>query len=96
MLTGVCLLKDCSSFLYKVFSGYVPYSRRNKYTKKIRDFVNSDDSVLEFPVSLNTIERKWVHQIAEQWKTLDHQSFGLPPNRYIVVSKKQTQGIYQM
>ena len=74
--------------LYRLFSKYVPRSRRNKYTRAIRQFVNSDDTVLTFPATLNTIERRWIHNIAEQWKILNHESFGSGEERYIVVTKK--------
>ena len=66
----------------------VPYSRRAKYNKIIRKFVNSTENVLEFSPKLTKIERTWVHQIATQWKVLNHESFGEGKDRYIVVSKK--------
>ena len=80
------VMEESSDMLYRLFKKYVPRSRRNKYTRAIRQFVNSDDTVLTFPSTLNTIERRWIHNIAEQWK-LKHESFGLGEERYIVVTK---------
>ena len=89
-------MKDSSSFLYRLFPKYVPYSRRNnKYTKEIRAFVNSNDTTLKFPPSLTTLERRWVHQITSQWKCLESESFGEGESRYVVVSKKSSPGLTQ-
>ena len=54
----------------------------------IRAFVNSDETTLTFPGSLQKIERKWIHGIAEQWKILNHESYGPSDGRYVVVTKK--------
>ena len=87
-LLAAPVVQESSDMLYRLFSNYVPRSRRNKYTRAIRQFVNSDNTVLTFPSTLNTIERRWIHNIAEQWKILNHESFGSGEDRYIVVTKK--------
>ena len=66
----------------------VPYSRRSKYVRMFRQFYNSQDTHLEFPSSLTSVERMWVHKLATQWH-MTHQSFGEGNERSIVVTKNQ-------
>ena len=55
---------------------------------KLLQFKNSDQDIIEFPVSLTSEERKMVHEEAHYFG-LVHKSFGAEPNKYIVVRKKE-------
>uniref|UniRef100_A0A8I3MTW5 DNA-binding protein SMUBP-2 n=1 Tax=Canis lupus familiaris TaxID=9615 RepID=A0A8I3MTW5_CANLF len=53
----------------------------------IAEFVASEKTQLEFPPSLNSHDRMWVHQIAEE-HGLRHDSTGTGKKRFITVSKR--------
>nr|XP_055171196.1 DNA-binding protein SMUBP-2 isoform X2 [Nyctereutes procyonoides] len=53
----------------------------------IAEFVVSEKTQLEFPPSLNSHDRMWVHQIAEE-HGLKHDSTGTGKKRFITVSKR--------
>lgn len=63
-------------------------SRRAKYSKMIRNFMNSTETMLTFSNALTTFERCLVHRIAHQWE-IEHQSYGEGTERYIVVWKPE-------
>ena len=60
-------------------------SRRKKFSKMIRSFMNSSEPMLTFSNALTTFERCLVHRIAHQWQ-IEHQSYGEGKERYIVKS----------
>lgn len=53
----------------------------------ITEFVASEKTQLEFPASLDSQDRMWVHQIAEEYG-LRHESAGEGKERFITVSKR--------
>ncbi|XP_007171177.2 DNA-binding protein SMUBP-2 [Balaenoptera acutorostrata] len=53
----------------------------------IMEFVASEKTQLEFPASLDSQDRMWVHQIAEEYG-LRHESAGEGKERFITVSKR--------
>ena len=55
--------------------------------RKLRQFMDSDQDVMEFPVSLTAQERRMVHEEAQHFG-LVHKSFGTGSNKFIVVRKK--------
>ncbi|XP_032213741.1 DNA-binding protein SMUBP-2 isoform X3 [Mustela erminea] len=57
------------------------------FRAKIAEFVASEKTELEFPASLNSHDRMWVHQIAEE-HGLRHDSSGEGKKRFITVSKR--------
>ncbi|XP_045870917.1 DNA-binding protein SMUBP-2 [Meles meles] len=61
--------------------------RAEHFRAKIAEFVASEKSQLEFPASLNSHDRMWVHQIAEE-HGLRHDSSGEGKKRFITVSKR--------
>ena len=63
-------------------------SRRVKYSKMIRSFMNSSEKMLTFSNALTTFERCLVHRIAHQWQ-IEHQSYGEGKERYIIVWKPE-------
>ena len=63
-------------------------SRRAKFSKMIRSFMNSSKPMLTFSNALTTFERCLVHRIAHQWQ-IEHQSYGDGKERYIVVWKPE-------
>ena len=63
-------------------------SRRAKYSKMIRKFMNSSETMMTFSNALTTFERCLVHRIAHQWQ-IEHQSYGEGKERYIVVWKPE-------
>ncbi|XP_032735590.1 DNA-binding protein SMUBP-2 [Lontra canadensis] len=60
--------------------------RAEHFRAKIAEFVASEKTQLEFPASLNSHDRMWVHQIAEE-HGLRHDSSGQGKKRFITVSK---------
>ena len=60
-------------------------SRRAKFSKMIRSFMNSSEPLLTFSNALTTFERCLVHRIAHQWQ-IEHKSYGEGKERYIVKS----------
>ena len=60
-------------------------SRRAKFSKMIRSFMNSSKPMLTFSNALTTFERCLVHRIAHQWQ-IEHKSYGEGKERYIVKS----------
>ena len=63
-------------------------SRRAKFSKMIRSFMNSSKPMLTFSNALTTFERCLVQRIAHQWQ-IEHQSYGDGKERYIVVWKPE-------
>ncbi|XP_004393861.1 PREDICTED: DNA-binding protein SMUBP-2 [Odobenus rosmarus divergens] len=61
--------------------------RAERFRAKIAEFVASEKTQLEFPASLNSHDRMWIHQIAEE-HGLRHDSTGEGKNRFITVSKR--------
>ncbi|XP_059255360.1 DNA-binding protein SMUBP-2 isoform X3 [Mustela nigripes] len=57
------------------------------FRAKIAEFVASEKTELEFPASLNSHDRMWVHQIAEE-HGLRHDSSGEGKKRFVTVSKR--------
>lgn len=57
------------------------------FRAKIAEFVASEEARLEFPASLNSHDRMWIHQIAEELG-LRHDSSGQGKKRFITVSKR--------
>lgn len=45
---------------------------------------------MEFPTTLTSRERAWVHEIAESLGSLEHESVGEGNRRHIVIWKKAT------
>ena len=60
-------------------------SRRAKFSKIIRSFMNSSKPMLTFSNALTTFERCLVHRIAHQWQ-IEHMSYCEGKERYIVKS----------
>ena len=60
--------------------------RRLSLFKIVQDFVGSSNKSYDFPSSLNSRERLWVHEIAEEFQIL-HESQGEGKQRHIVLSK---------
>ena len=60
-------------------------SRRAKFSKNIRSFMNSSKPMLTFSNALTTFERCLVQRIAHQWQ-IEHKSYGEGKERYIVKS----------
>ncbi|KAF3822350.1 hypothetical protein GH733_007724 [Mirounga leonina] len=61
--------------------------RAEHFRAKIAEFVASEKTQLEFPASLNSHDRMWIHQIAEE-HGLRHDSTGEGKKRFITVSKR--------
>lgn len=61
--------------------------RAERFRAKIAEFVASEKTQLEFPASLNSHDRMWIHQIAEE-HGLRHDSTGEGKKRFITVSKR--------
>ncbi|XP_012613016.2 DNA-binding protein SMUBP-2 isoform X1 [Microcebus murinus] len=59
----------------------------DRFRAMIVEFVASEKTQLEFPASLNSHDRLWVHQIAEE-HGLRHDSAGEGKKRFITVSKR--------
>ncbi|XP_039091327.1 DNA-binding protein SMUBP-2 [Hyaena hyaena] len=57
------------------------------FRAKIAEFMASEEARLEFPASLNSHDRMWIHQIAEELG-LRHDSSGQGKKRFITVSKR--------
>uniref|UniRef100_A0A452UVW1 DNA-binding protein SMUBP-2 n=1 Tax=Ursus maritimus TaxID=29073 RepID=A0A452UVW1_URSMA len=64
--------------------------RAERFRAKIAEFVASEKTQLEFPASLNSHDRMWIHQIAEE-HGLRHDSTGEGKKRFITVSKRAPQ-----
>ncbi|XP_047546974.1 DNA-binding protein SMUBP-2 isoform X2 [Lutra lutra] len=67
--------------------GAATRDRAEHFRAKIAEFVASEKTQLEFPASLNSHDRMWVHQIAEE-HGLRHDSSGEGKKRFITVSKR--------
>ncbi|XP_045342158.1 DNA-binding protein SMUBP-2 isoform X2 [Leopardus geoffroyi] len=61
--------------------------RADRFRAEIAEFVASGNTRLEFPASLNSHDRMWIHQIAEE-HGLRHDSTGEGKKRFITVSKR--------
>ncbi|XP_058545926.1 DNA-binding protein SMUBP-2 isoform X3 [Neofelis nebulosa] len=61
--------------------------RADRFRAEIAEFVASENTRLEFPASLNSHDRMWIHQIAEE-HGLRHDSTGEGKKRCITVSKR--------
>ncbi|XP_042813350.1 DNA-binding protein SMUBP-2 isoform X2 [Panthera tigris] len=61
--------------------------RADRFRAEIAEFVASENTRLEFPASLNSHDRMWIHQIAEE-HGLRHDSTGEGKKRFITVSKR--------
>ncbi|XP_043437860.1 DNA-binding protein SMUBP-2 isoform X2 [Prionailurus bengalensis] len=61
--------------------------RADRFRAEIAEFVASENTRLEFPASLNSHDRMWIHQIAEE-HGLRHDSSGEGKKRFITVSKR--------
>uniref|UniRef100_A0ABI8ASC9 Immunoglobulin mu DNA binding protein 2 n=1 Tax=Felis catus TaxID=9685 RepID=A0ABI8ASC9_FELCA len=61
--------------------------RADRFRAEIAEFVASENTRLEFPASLNSHDRMWIHQIAEE-HGLRHDSAGEGKKRFITVSKR--------
>ncbi|XP_026901435.1 DNA-binding protein SMUBP-2 isoform X3 [Acinonyx jubatus] len=61
--------------------------RADRFGAEIAEFVASENTRLEFPASLNSHDRMWIHQIAEE-HGLRHDSTGEGKKRFITVSKR--------
>ncbi|XP_068963279.1 DNA-binding protein SMUBP-2-like, partial [Petaurus breviceps papuanus] len=70
-----------------VSGGGRPEGAGNPFRTAIVDFLESSETVLEFPASLNAHDRMLVHQLAEE-HGLKHESVGEGKERYISVHKK--------
>nr|XP_008106994.1 PREDICTED: DNA-binding protein SMUBP-2 [Anolis carolinensis] len=60
-----------------------------KHKAKILEFLDSSESQLEFPPSLNAHDRLLIHQLAEEYG-LQHLSLGEGKERYISIRRKTT------
>ncbi|KAB7507065.1 DNA-binding protein SMUBP-2 [Armadillidium nasatum] len=60
--------------------------RRKELEQKIKAFIKSKETILEFPKNLNSFERLLVHEIAAQ-NGLVHESHGEGKDRFIVLKK---------
>ncbi|XP_025771227.1 DNA-binding protein SMUBP-2 [Puma concolor] len=61
--------------------------RADRFRAEIAEFVASENTRLEFPASLNSHDRMWIHQIAEE-HGLRHDSTGEGKKRFVTVSKR--------
>eukprot|EP01117_Protostelium_nocturnum_P015173 TRINITY_DN5852_c0_g1_i1.p1 TRINITY_DN5852_c0_g1~~TRINITY_DN5852_c0_g1_i1.p1 ORF type:complete len:864 (+),score=274.71 TRINITY_DN5852_c0_g1_i1:599-3190(+) len=61
--------------------------QKNKIEEQLRKFKTSPQTSYSFPVTLNGLERKFVHEICER-DGLEHKSEGEGQLRHIIVSKK--------
>ena len=66
-------------------------SRWAKYSRIIREFMNSHETILPFSSSLTRYERHLIHRMAEQ-RNLDHESYGEGKERFITLRKKNVIG----
>ncbi|KAM8968612.1 DNA-binding protein SMUBP-2 [Sarcophilus harrisii] len=64
-----------------------PEGAVDSFRTRIVDFLESSETLLEFPASLNSHDRMLVHQLAEE-HGLKHESVGEGKKRYISVRKK--------
>ena len=70
--------------------------QKENLEKQIKDFLSSTThqtkkkKKLEFPTTLTSRERAWVHEIAEELGSLEHESIGEGNRRHIVIWKKTT------